>query len=128
MIRLFVGAALAVAVLLGATGPAGADPKPEDRVRQILLARNADLRANLLKAWLIAPDASDERRVRTLVVDLYGSEARLTALGLERPMMAAGASLSEVPVFVLTEKTGVTLDPWTPFAGRTFAVPPGLAR
>lgn len=129
MIRHRIVAAVAfLFALLGAVAPAAADPRPDERVRQIMLARNAELRANLLKAWLVHPTAADERRLRTLIVDLYASEARLAALGLERPMMTKGVSLVEVPVFALTERTGVDLDPWAPFAGRTFAVPAELAR
>ncbi len=105
-----------------APAPAIADPKPEDQVRQVLLNRNADLRAALLKAWISRPDASEASKIRSLAVDLYASEARLMALGQSRPMILDGAGISEVPYYVLAERSRIVLDPWAPFAGRTFAV------
>ncbi len=105
-----------------ATIPAVADPKPEDQVRQVLLNRNADLRAALLKAWISRPDASEASKIRSLTIDLYASEARLMALGQSRPMILDGAGISEVPYYVLAERSRIVLDPWAPFAGRTFAV------
>ena len=44
------------------------------------------------------------------------------AIGVARPMMQEGAALSEVPYYVLAERARIVLDPWAPFAGRTFVV------
>lgn len=103
--------------------PALADEaKPEEQVRQVLLGRNADLRANLLRAWLVPPANAEPARIRALAADVYASEARLAALGIERPMMRDGAGIAEVPYFVLAERSRVTLDPWVPLGGKSFVV------
>jgi hypothetical protein len=105
------------------SGPALADdPKPEEQVRQVLLGRNADLRASLLRAWLVPPGNADAARIRALTADVYASEARLAALGIDRRMMRDGAAMAEVPYFVLAERSRVTLDPWVPLGGRSFVV------
>jgi hypothetical protein len=120
MRRLIVAATLVAGFL---AGPAFAeDVKPEEQVRQVLLGRNADLRANLLRTWLVPPVNADAARIRALTADVYASEARLAALGIERPMMRDGAAIVEVPYFVLSERSRVTLDPWVPLAGRSFVV------
>jgi hypothetical protein len=98
------------------------DPKPEEQVRQVLLGRNADLRASLLRAWLVPPGNADAARIRALTADVYASEARLAALGIDRRMMRDGAAMAEVPYFVLAERSRVTLDPWVPLGGRSFVV------
>lgn len=113
---------LFAALCLAAAPVAANDVKPEEQVRQVLLGRNADLRANLLRAWLVPPANADAARIRALAADVYASEARLAALGLERPMLRDGASLAEVPYFVLADRSRVTLDPWAPLAGRNFVV------
>lgn len=103
--------------------PALADEaKPEEQVRQVLLGRNADLRASLLRAWLVPPANAEPARIRALAADVYASEARLAALGIERPMMRDGAGIAEVPYFVLAERSRVTLDPWVPLGGKSFVV------
>jgi hypothetical protein len=113
-----------VALSLAAPAVAVADDiKPEEQVRQVLLGRNADLRANLLRAWLVPPENADAARIRALAADVYSSEARLTALGIERPMMRDGTSLTEVPYFVLADRSRVALDPWVPLGGKSFVVP-----
>jgi hypothetical protein len=120
MRRLIVTATLAAGFLVG---PAFAeDVKPEEQVRQVLLGRNADLRANLLRTWLVPPANADAARIRALTADVFASEARLAALGIERPMMRDGAAIVEVPYFVLSERSRVTLDPWVPLAGRSFVI------
>lgn len=116
---------LAVALTVGLliALPALADEaKPEEQVRQVLLGRNADLRANLLRAWLVPPANAEPARIRALAADVYASEARLAALGIERPMMRDGAGIAEVPYFVLAERSRVTLDPWVPLGGKSFVV------
>lgn len=119
---LAVIAALALGLIGNPTASPAAEPKPEDQVRQVLLTRNAELRAALVKAWLAPPAAVDATKIRGLAGDVYASEARLMALGVSRPMMQEGASLSEVPYYVLAERARIVLDPWAPFAGRTFVV------
>jgi len=120
MRRLIVIAAIAAGCF--AAPSFAQDAKPEEQVRQVLLGRNADLRASLLRTWLVPPANADAGRIRALTADVYASEARLAALGIERPMMRDGAAIVEVPYFVLAERSRVTLDPWTPLAGRNFVV------
>lgn len=111
-----------LAALIAASPATASDAKPEEQVRQVLLGRNADLRANLLRAWLVPPGNADAARIRALAADVYASEARLAALGLDRAMMRDGASLTEVPYFVLADRSRVALDPWAPLAGRNFVI------
>lgn len=126
-------AALKVAILtlafvvgvFAANGQATAEPRQEDKVRQILLARNAELRAALLKAWLAPSDPRLRSRVDALSVDIFTSEIRLHALGVERKAVVAGVTVIEVPYFVFAERSGIDLDIWPIFAGRTFALPAG---
>ena len=109
--------------------PASAeDVKPEEMVRQVLLGRNADLRANLMRVWLVPPENADATRIRGLTADVYSSEARLMALGVDRTMMREGTSLAEVPYFVLADRAKITIDPWTPLAGKSFVMPKDLLK
>jgi hypothetical protein len=114
--------ALSAAAFLSTATALASDPKPEEQVRQVLLARNGDLRASLLRAWLVPPATADAGRIRALAADVYASEARLAALGIERPIMRDGAAVVEVPYFVLSERSRVTLDPWVPLGGRSFVI------
>ena len=120
MRRILFAVALTAGLIAGSA--IAEDIKPDEQVRQVLLGRNADLRANLLRTWLVPPVNADAARIRALTADVYASEARLAALGIERPMMRDGAAIVEVPYFVLAEHSRVTLDPWVPLAGRSFVV------
>jgi hypothetical protein len=123
-----LAAALAFAAVLGSAALALAQSKPDEQIRAIMLARNESLRAALLKAWLAPPTKHDAARIEATITAVYASEARLSVLGMERPVIDKGCAMSEIPLCVLAEQSGVEFDMWATLRGKTFSVPAEMAR
>jgi hypothetical protein len=124
-------AALALALAaaaLGSAGPAHSQSKPDEQIRQLMLSRNENLRAALLKAWLVPSAKFDAAKVEVMATSLYASEARLSMLGMERPIIDKGCTMSEIPLCVLSERSGEAFDMFATLKGRTFTIPAEAAR
>lgn len=112
--------------LAGALTPAAAqDGRPDQAVQRVLSDRNNDAREALLRALLSGQASADERHLRRLSIDLYASELRLQAIGVDRSLLRGGATVDELPARVLEERAGIVLDPWAPLAGKSFILPQG---
>jgi len=121
LIRRFV-ICVSVATGLGLSAPASAASKPERDIVRVLDARNDSLRNELLKAWLTPPGNAD--RANSLAVDLMVSEARLEAFGIDRSIITNQISIPELPLEILSERTGLELnDLWRYLRDKTFVIP-----
>jgi hypothetical protein len=120
--KLLALALLAVPMPHSAAG--AAEPTSTQSVRDLLLARDEEIKTDLLSEWLTPAGNADEKanRIEALSAELYASELRLLALGLDRKLIA-DQPLSELPAAVLEERANIRLDPYEPFANRTFTIP-----
>jgi hypothetical protein len=120
--------ALTIAAL-GFAGPAlGQNIDPAEQVRKVLIARNADSREALLRAFLALPTPANDARIRSLAAEVYSSELRLSVLNVDRPLIGERTAFIEVPARVLEQRADMTLDPFAPLAGRSFLLPSGRAK
>ena len=127
-IRNLASALALAAAFLGAAAPVAAQSKPDEQIKQLMLTRNDALRAALLKAWLVPPAKFDAAKIEVMATSLYASEARLSMLGMERPLIDKGCAMSEIPLCVLSEQSGEAFDMFATLRGRTFTIPAEAAR
>jgi hypothetical protein len=105
--------------------PVYAGEKDDTAVRNALLNRTNTFCKAVLPAWFNSENGVQDPNVRDLVTDCYMGQARLSILGVNTNFPLEEVSLREVPAVLIKQETGMSLDIFTPLAGRTIrSIPP----
>jgi hypothetical protein len=114
--------ALAYAILMFSAEVAFGNESTEAAVNAAMVERTEAFCQDVLPSWLASESGISEPYIRSIVVDCFMGNARLAVLGIDGPISIQDLALSELPAVLLQSETGMSLDMYSPLAGRTVTV------
>lgn len=112
--------ALIAACLLSLFAASNANADEADtNMLKVLSDRNKTACRELSSVFIRSKNGLVDPKVYGKAADCYVSEARLHAFGKRRELIIEGTTLSELPIKIISQQTGINLDFYRPLAGRT---------
>lgn len=109
---------VSVAIATGAlTSEVHAGDSADEVMRKVLREQNRSACRTLGVEFVGSEIGIGDPSIFAQVGNCYISEARLHVLGERRQLVAEGVALSELPIRLIADKTGFSLDPYRPLAG-----------
>ncbi len=114
--------AVAYVVLTLSAEVAFGNDTTETAINAAMVERTEAFCQDVLPSWLASENGVSEPYIRSMVVDCFMGNARLAVLGIDGPISIQDLALSELPAALLQRETGMSLDMYSPLAGRTVTV------
>jgi len=102
------------ALLVGFSNPAASDSS--EIMLNIMKSRDEVTCHDLGREFILSKNGFHDARVRDLTAACYTAKSRLHLFGDAQPLITKGTRVHELPIRIIAEETGLSLDPYAPLS------------